>query len=366
MESLCLANLRKHPVRTGISVLAVGVGAATVLVLVGMTEGTLNEVARRMQNADADVLYHAASYDPVVDFSAPLSETEGEKLVELFDDVDFAVPVFTERVQYLGRGHNVYGIRAEDFPHVAHGLKIVEGSLFAGDNEIVIDETIAEEGGVEPGATINVRGQPFTVSGIVQRGIPARFLVSMKALQEIEGQPGRVTFFFLKVKDPERIGAVAAAIEKRFGGSRKCILLGNYYQALAGSFKGLHQFITAMLVVSSVISFLVILLAMYTNVVDRTREIGVLKAIGASRGFIMREVIAESVLICAGGVVLGYALSVVTAHVLMRALPQLTVELTVARTAWVALLGIAAGAVGALYPATLAARSDPVRALSYE
>jgi putative ABC transport system permease protein len=319
-----------------------------------------------MQNADADILYHAASYDPVIDFSAPLSETEGPKLIELFDDIAFAVPVFTERVQYLGRGHNVYGIRARDFPHVAHGLKIVRGRLFESDNEIVIDEAIAEEGRVTPGSTISVRGSPFTVSGIVQRGIPARFLVPMDALQRIEGQPGRVTFFFLKAKDPERIGAAAAAIEKRFKGQRKCLLLGNYYQALAGSFKGLHQFITAMLVVSSVISFLVILLAMYTNVVERTREIGVLKAIGASKGFIMREVVVESMILCAGGVVLGFGLSVATAHVLMRALPQLTVELTVARTAWVALLGIAAGGGGALYPAALAARSDPVRALSYE
>ena len=364
MESLCLANLGKHPVRTFISILAVAVGVAMVLVLVGMTEGTLNEVVRRMQNADADILYHAESYDPVVDFSAPLAEREGEKLVELFDD--FAVPVFTERVQFLGRGHNVYGIRSEDFPHVAHGLKIVDGRLFEDAGEIVIDEGIASEGNVKPGATISIRGREFTVSGIVERGIPARFIVSMDALQDIEGQPGRVTFFFVKVKDPERIGAAAAAIEERFKGRRKCILLGNYYQALAGSFKGLHQFITAMLVVSSVISFLVILLAMYTNVVERTREIGVLKAIGASKGFIMREIVLESMLICAGGVVLGFAMSVVAAGALTEMLPQLTVELTVYRTAWVALLGIAAGAVGALYPATLAARSDPVRALSYE
>lgn len=80
----------------------------------------------------------------------------------------------------------------------------------------------------------------------------------------------------------------------------------------------------------------------------------------------MREVIAESVLICAGGVAVGFGLSLIGRHILMTFLHEITVEFTVRRTIWVALLGLDAGVLGALYPAALAARSDPVRALSYE
>jgi len=109
-----------------------------------------------------------------------------------------------------------------------------------------------------------------------------------------------------------------------------------------------------------------ILAIFYMIVVEKTRDIGILKAIGASKGFIMREVVVESMILCAGGVVLGLGLSAATAAVLMRAFPQLTVELTWTRTLLVSLLGILAGAVGALYPAALAASKDPVEAIMYE
>lgn len=365
MGSLCIANLLKRPMRTAVSIFAVAVGVMMVLVLVGMTEGSLNEVARRMQNADADIIYHAKSYDPVVDFAAPLDDREGKKLEETFPDIAYTAPVFTQRISFLNRGHNIFGIRAEDFERVAHGHRIVAGKIFSKPDELLIDQRIAREAKIGVGGIVDVRGEKFTVSGIVEEGIPVRFLASIEALQKMEDQPGRVTFFYVKSKDPEKIGTLAGEIETKFR-NRKCLLLGNYYQALAGSFRGLHEFIGAMLVVCSGVSFLVIFLAMYTTVIERTREIGVLKAIGASNAFIMADVFAMSMIICAAGVAAGFLLSLLGRWVLMSSFHQITVELTVERTLMVAALGIIAGAVGALYPATLAARSDPVEALTYE
>jgi len=368
LKHLSIANLVKRPVRTTISVVAVAVGVVMGLVLVGMTEGSLGEVARRMQNADADLIYHAKGYDLVTDFSAPLSEREGEKLKEVFGDrIAHAVPVFVERMIWLNRGHNVFGIRPDDFGRVARGLGIVKGELFIDTTGMVVDERLAAEGNIALGDELSVRGRAFTVTGIAEAGVPVRAMVHIDALREIEDQPGRVTFFFVKSADPAKRRQLADDIvaHKTFR-NREVVLLGDYYKVLAGSFKGLHQFIGAMVVVSSGISFLVILLAMYTTVVERTREIGILKAIGASKAFIMREIVVESMILCAAGVALGILLSVAAGAVLMRAFPQLTVELTVTRTLLVSVLGIIAGAVGALYPAAVAAARDPVQALMYE
>jgi putative ABC transport system permease protein len=365
VRRLSAANLVKRPVRTSISVLAVALGAAVGLVLVGMTEGSLNEVTRRMQQADADLIYHARGYDLVTDFSAPLDEREGEKLRELFDGIDYALPVFVDRIFHLNRGHNVFGIRPGDFDRVAHGLGIVRGRLFRDATEMVVDERIAREGKIEPGKVLSVRGREFTVTGVAREGVPVRFMVDIEALQQIEGQPGRATFFFVKAKDPEKTADLGRSIEERLK-SRQVVLLGNYYQTLSGSFRGLHQFIFAMVVVSSGISFLVVLLAMYTTVIERTREIGILKAIGASQGFIMGEVFCESMMICAAGVMLALVLAAATGAMLTALIPQITVELTLKRTLSVAVLALAAGALGALYPAAVAARSDPVQALAWE
>ena len=368
MKHLSIANLVKRPVRTLISVLAVAVGVVMGLVLVGMTEGSLGEVARRMQNADADLIVHARGYDLVTDFSAPLDEREGPLLKEAFGDrIAYAVPVFVDRMIWLNRGHNVFGIHPEDFPRVARGLRIVRGELFHDTSGMVVDERLAAEGNIALGDTLSVRGRAFTVTGVAETGVPVRAMVHIEALREIENQPGRVTFFFVKSGDPSGRAALARDIPRhaKFA-DREVVMLGDYYKVLAGSFRGLHQFIGAMVAVSSGISFLVILLAMYTTVVERTREIGILKAIGASKGFIMRGVIVESMMLCAGGVVLGIGLSVATGAVLTGAFPQLTVELTVKRTVLVSVLGIVAGAVGALYPAVIAAARDPVQALTYE
>ena len=69
---------------------------------------------------------------------------------------------------------------------------------------------------------------------------------------------------------------------------------------------GLQQFKQALTGMAVVISFLVVLLAMYTTIIERTREIGILRAIGASQATVVRLVVAESFLICLAGVIAGH------------------------------------------------------------
>ena len=115
-----------------------------------------------------------------------------------------------------------------------------------------------------------------------------------------------------------------------------------------------------------VISFLVILLTMYTTIVERTREIGILRSLGATRGRILRLVVGESLLLCALGAAAGVVFTVSARLWLARSHPLLTMELGVWGIARSTLLALAGGVLGALYPGFRAARVDPVEALSYE
>ena len=137
-------------------------------------------------------------------------------------------------------------------------------------------------------------------------------------------------------------------------------------QSMKKSLAGLNQFMSAIISVALGISALVILLAMYTTIIERTREIGILKAIGASKLFIIRTILVESLILCVIGVIVGIGLAYGVKLVMLNFYPLLTVEITFIRIVWAAVLGVIVGVLAALYPAYMAASKDPVEALQHD
>jgi putative ABC transport system permease protein len=129
---------------------------------------------------------------------------------------------------------------------------------------------------------------------------------------------------------------------------------------------GLREFRFLLVVVSMMLSFMVILLAMYTTIFERTREIGILKSLGASQRFIVGMILKESAIICSLGSILGIVVSEVIRGIVIAQFPTLQVAMNLDDLIRGLILGLMAGTLGALYPAYKAARMDPVKALSYE
>jgi len=364
MPSLAVANVLHRKGRTAISVVAVAVGVMAALVLTGMTQGSIHEVVERMQNVDADLAVHLRGWSLVLDSGWPLPMSAREKLLAV-PGVEYASPVAATRFVILGQGHTAYGIDPSDFPKVGGFRNILQGRELEGGLEMVIDQRLAEAGNFKVGDRIEAQGLAIPVVGICETGIPVRIFLPIEAVQEHMVHSERATFFFVKCTSPEAIDATARRIEQTLP-SLKAQPLSNYYRVLTTTFRGLHQFIAAVISVALAITFLTILLTMYTAVVERTREIGILKSMGATRWFITREVLVESVAICSAGVVTGVVLSVAVKGLLEWGFPLLTVELRLRWLVVAAALGIVGGVLGALYPASMAARRDPVEALSYE
>src|SRR5437588_10769499 len=91
---------------------------------------------------------------------------------------------------------------------------------------------------------------------------------------------------------------------------------------------GVDTFVNSMIALAVAIGFLVIFLSTYSTVIERTRDIGVLKSLGASQAYITRALLSETALICAGGVVLGIAGSFLTRAFFISELPTLLIVIT--------------------------------------
>jgi len=117
--------------------------------------------------------------------------------------------------------------------------------------------------------------------------------------------------------------------------------------------------------VAAAISVLVILLAMYTTVTERTRQIGILKSLGMSKTAIAWVIEQEAIIVSFLGVVVGVLLTMLAQLIVTRT-TSLAIEI---EPRWVLIslgIGLLGGTIGALYPALRAARQDAVDALSYE
>ncbi len=116
---------------------------------------------------------------------------------------------------------------------------------------------------------------------------------------------------------------------------------------------------------AAVVSALVVMLAMHTTITERTREIGILKAMGASRTYIISEIEREALLISFLGLLVGFALAAIAGFGIHKA-TGLIFEFGWRWALTAALIGLVGGALGAFYPAARAANLDPVNALAYE
>jgi len=125
-------------------------------------------------------------------------------------------------------------------------------------------------------------------------------------------------------------------------------------------------YVDAVNAVTLVVAFLFILVTLYTMVIQRTREIAILRSMGAARLYILREVLAESLILTFLGAAAGVGLSLAAAAIIQAALPLLTVTITWEWIATAAVVALVGGTAAAMYPGWCAIRVDVVEALNFE
>ncbi|MGC2233834.1 MAG: FtsX-like permease family protein, partial [Candidatus Acidiferrum sp.] len=258
----------------------------------------------------------------------------------------------------------VYGIDYQRFNALSRGFLFRAGRPFESSDEAIADDIIARTKHLKVGDQITLLNHQFTICGIVAHGKGARYFIPLKTAQDIAGAEKRVSMFYVRSRgDTEGTRAQILAIDP----TDRVRYMAEYVTLMSSSnLPQLRPFTRTMVGLGIVISFLVVLLNMHTMVMERTREIGILKALGLSRLGILRMLLGETLLLTVVGCFFGILITYLIQAIVRATNPSLPILIT---SQWVvasALLALAGAVIGALYPTLRAASYDPVVALAYE
>jgi putative ABC transport system permease protein len=365
VNRMVLQNVLHRPVRTAVSILAVAIEVGMVMLVVGLTTGLLNESAKRVEGVGADILVQPSGASIFLGLTAaPMPIKIADRLAEVPRVIGVAPALF--QFNSAGGLNLIYGIDMESFNRVTGGFVYHSGGPFEQPNDLLIDDWYAKANHVKVGQTLNFLNHNFRVCGIVEHGKGARLYIPLKTAQEMSGAADKASIFFVKCSDPAYTDQVMAAIRQLLPHYQ--ILSVKEYMSLMSSnnLPAMRAFLTVMILVAVVIGFLVIFLSMYTTITERTREIGILKSLGASKTYIIEAILREAGLLAVIGIVAGIAGTWFARKLILASFPTLSIDLTIQWAGRAAVLAMVGSLIGAFYPALRAAQLDPVDALSYE
>ena len=365
MWELIARNLLHRPLRTLIGVLAVAVEVALVVLIVGLTTGLLTETAKRIEGIGADIMLQSPSAQVFLAFSgSPMPIKIADKLRTL----KYVQSVAPALLQFNSSGgvDVIYGIDRDSFREVSGGFVFLEGHDMEGPDDLLVDDWAAKAKQIKVGGTYKLLNHDWHVAAIIEHGKGARLFVPISTLQDLVGAHDKASIFLLRCTRPEHTEDVMTQMRQIFPGYPVRPLKDFLSLMTSTNIPGLEAFIDSMIALAVSIGLLVIFLTMYTTVIERTRDIGVLKSLGANRFFIVRALLTESAALCALGILAGVGLSYLVRAAFVAGFPTLSILITpgwLLRAAGIALVG---AIFGASYPAWMASRKDAVEALSYD
>lgn len=367
MNKLIIANLLHRPLRSIISVLAVAIEVIMMLTIIAIMMGQLTGQKRMNNGIGADLIVRPSN---AIVFNgvggAPITAKLAPFLATL-PHVTVASPVITN----LSMSDGVEVLWGIDYPTYSRLSPFVflSGGPIQDPYDVMVDDVFASSGsGHHVGETILIQKHPFHICGIFEHGKGGRKLISIATLGELMGAEGHASAFYLKVDSPENLNLVTHEILATKGlENYQVMTMEEWYSLMTPErIPALTTAINVVIGIAVIIGFLVIFQSMYTSVLERTREIGILKSMGASKLTIVTVVLRETAALAVAGVVVGVAVSFAVKAFLAQRFPTLYLDMNamwVVRGAAIAFVG---SVCGSLYPAWIAARKDPIDALAYE
>lgn len=366
MNKMIVANLAHRPLRSAISIVAVALEVTLILLIVGFSLGMLNDSRSRQAGIGADAIVLPPGSSNIVGITGAPAPIKIADIIAKLPHVAIVSPVLIQ-VSTAGALQAINGIDLPSYDAM-HPFTYLQGGPFQQPDDVLVDDVYASSKHTKVGDTIELLNHKFRVAGIVAHGKGARIFLPLTTLQDLVGAHDKASAFYVKADDPANANVVVNEIKNVPGMSSYIVQSMREYLSMMtpDNIPMLSTFIRIVIGISVTIGFIVIFQAMYTAVMERTREIGILKSLGASKLYIVNVILRETALLAIGGIIVGILFSLAARAGIHNRVPTLPIERDwgwVLRAAIIAIVGSLAGAV---YPAFKAAQKDPIDALAYE
>ena len=368
MNKLIFGNLIHRPLRSVISAFAVAIEVLMILSIAAIMFGMLNGSRSQQSGTGMDMFVHPGASSALMNTSSASADIRIADVLRKLPHVEVVSPV-NIKLTAGSSLENIYGIDFRSYDQL-RPFVFKAGGPFTQPFDMIVDDLQAASGkGLRIGDPIKALNHTFRVCGIVEHGKGSRKFIPLTTMDELDGNPGKAASFFLRTQnEPEFQAAVRQEILSTNGLQDWSVqTIQEFLSTLTPEhLPGFNIALRVVIGIATVIGFLVIFQSMYTAVMERTREIGVLKSLGAGQMGIVSVVLRETGLLALVGVAVGVGATYLLRNFLHLRFPTLSFEITpewVWRAVGLALLG---ALLGALYPALKAARKDPIDALAYE
>ena len=385
--SLVVKNPFRNKTRSSLAIVGIAIGIM-VIVALGMVTGGLKASTQSTLKAGAAEITVVQTGSTSFGSGGTLNQTLVADLLPISGVKDTAGILRASNTSTIsssassssqtsfgppGAGVSITGIETGKLNLM--GIDSVNGTLFTNNSadEVIVGKTAAEGLNQTVGDTINLYGKDFKIVGTFETGnfiTDAGIMMSLSTLQNLTGNEDKISNVLVKVTDDANVTTVSKTIEDTYPNE----LSTTTAEATAGRInQGLGFIDTATWAISLLAIFIGavgVINTMIMSVYERTREIGVLKAVGWKDRRILGMILGESVVLTLIAFVVGTVVAVVGVELLLTLSPSVGGIITPSyapdifiRAFVVAFL---VGVIGGLYPAYRASRLSPTEALRYE
>ncbi len=392
--NLTIKNIFRKKLRSTLTILSVIIGIASVVALVVLSDGLFAAVSEQFDKMGANSIFiMSANFQGDPSQAGRISEDAMLKMsdmdnIEMIPEVEEVYPMnyFTAKGEYKGEEQYIYTVTIPadklDSAFDFFAVSIDKGKSFDGREGYfaVIGTYLAKETfnrKIKVGDTLKLNGVDFKVTGILQavgnQQDDSTVYIGRKAGLAVDNYGENVNYAVLKSKRDADGELVAKKVEKALGKTRKedtfaVITAQSFLEMIKRVLDIMKAILVAIAAISLVVASLGIANSVFTSVLERTREIGVLKSIGARINDVTFIFVFESVVLTLAGGVIGFfaGLGIAKLVILYAAshnFTMLTIQITPMLVVMTFAVSLVVGVVSGLFPARAAAKLNIVDAL---
>jgi len=360
-----LRNVLRQPIRTLLTMAGIGIAIMAIVVLQAMGDGMVKAISdmagsggAHLVGSEADASIDLSKID--VDVVRRIAALPGVRMAEGFLT---GYTTVGELPFFIVFGYQINGLAIRSY-------RIVEGEPLTANRQIILGRVAARNLGKGVGQTLRLFNSSFRIVGIYETGVPFQDgggVVSLRDAQALFGQPRQVSFLGVWLEDPQQADAVLEEVAARF--PQVALARASAFAENVGDIQVMRASTWAIAGMALLVGGLGVTNTMMMGVFERTREIGVLRALGWRKRRVVGMIVRESLALSAVGGVVGMASGVIFG-LLLNLNPLLGgwmhVEYRLPHFAQALGTALLLGALGGAYPAWRASRLQPVEALRYE